>query len=244
MISAIIQARVSSTRLPNKVFAHIEGKPLLWHVVNRLKKSVYLNNIIIATSENIADDLIEDWAFKNKISCFRGSESNVLKRYYDAAKTYNSTTIVRITADDPFKDYEIMDEVINEFLSKKADFACNNFPPSYPEGLDIEVFSFYALEIAYKNSVTDFEKEHVTQYFYKNRNDFNIVSIKNKINLSNLRWTIDTIEDLEMTRKVYNKFNDNKFIYLMKDILKILNENPEILEINNKVKRSIMYKSK
>jgi spore coat polysaccharide biosynthesis protein SpsF len=244
MISAIIQVRVSSTRLPNKVFADINGKPLLWYVVDRLKKSIYLDNIIIATTDNIADDLIQDWASENKISCFRGSESNVLKRYYDAAKNNNSTTIVRITADDPFKDYKIMDEVINKFLSKKADFGCNNFPPSYPEGLDIEVFSFSALETAYKNSVSDFEKEHVTQYFYKNRNDFKIVSIKNDTDLSNLRWTIDTKEDLEMTREVYNKFTNNKFIYLMKDILKILNENPEILEINKKVKRSIMYKSK
>lgn len=241
MISAIIQARVSSTRLPNKVFANIDGEPLLWHVVNRLKQSTYLDDIVIATTDNIADDLIEQWASENKISCFRGSENDVLKRYYDTAKNNNSTTIVRITADDPFKDYEIMDEVINQFILEKADFACNNFPPSYPEGLDVEVFSFSALETAYKNSVSDFEKEHVTQYFYKNSNDFNIISIKNEINLSNLRWTIDTKEDLEMTRKIYNKFTDNKSIFLMKDILKILDENPEILEINKKVGRSIMY---
>ena len=89
MISAIVQARVSSTRLPNKVFADIKGKSLLWHVVDRLKKSIYLDNIIIATTDNIADDLIQDWASENKISCFRGSESNVLKRYYDTAKTNN-----------------------------------------------------------------------------------------------------------------------------------------------------------
>tara|TARA_B100000780_G_scaffold193534_1_gene136411 strand:- start:571 stop:1302 length:732 start_codon:yes stop_codon:yes gene_type:complete len=243
MISAIIQARVSSTRLPNKVFADIKGKPLLWHVVDRLKKSIYLDNIIIATTDNIADDLIQDWASENKISCFRGSESNVLKRYYDTAKKNNSTTIVRITADDPFKDYKIMDNVINEFISQRVDFACNNFPPTYPEGLDVEVFSFSALKTAYENSFSDFEKEHVTQYFYKNTNDFKIVSIKNDTNLSNLRWTIDTQEDLEMTRKIYNKFTNNKSIYLMKDILKILIENPEILEINKKVGRSKMYKS-
>ena len=136
-----------------------------------------------------------------------------------------------------------MDNVINEFISQKADFACNNFPPTYPEGLDVEVFSFSALETAYENALSDFEKEHVTQYFYKNTNDFKIVSIKNDTNLSNLRWTIDTQEDLKMTRKIYNKFNNNKSIYLMKDILKILVENPEILEINKKVGRSIMYKS-
>jgi spore coat polysaccharide biosynthesis protein SpsF len=244
MISAIIQARVSSTRLPNKVFADIDGKPLLWHVVNRLRDSIYLDNIIIATSENIADDLIQDWASENEILCYRGSERNVIKRYYDAAKVNNSTTIVRITADDPLKDFKIMDDVISEFLSQKADFACNNFPPTYPEGLDIEVFSFIALETAYENTLSAFEKEHVTQYFYKNVNDFKICCIENDTNLSHLRWTIDTSEDLEMTRKIYDKFESSKSIYLMDDILKILHESPEITEINKNVARSKMYKSK
>ena len=242
MISAIIQARVSSTRLPNKVFANIEGKPLLWHVVDRLKNSIYLDNIIIATTDNIADDLIEHWASENGISCFRGSEINVLKRYYDAAKKYNLTTIVRITADDPFKDYKIMDEVINQFILGKADFACNNYPPTFPEGLDVEVFSFASLEIAFKNAKTDFEKEHVTQYFYKNPDDFLISKLYYKKNLSKLRWTIDTDEDLRMVRKVYSKFKNDKIIYLMDDILKIINENPDILLINKNIKQSTMYK--
>ena len=242
MISAIIQARVSSTRLPNKVFSDIKGKPLLWHVVNRLKISACLDNIIIATTDNEADDLIQDWASENNISCFRGSENNVLKRYYDAAKDYNSTTIVRITADDPFKDYEIMDNVINQLISKNADFASNNFPPTFPEGLDIEVFTFSALRKAYENSISDFEKEHVTQYFYNNINDFKFVSIENDKDLSDLRWTIDTPHDLEMTRKIYNHFADENTIYLLKDILNVLIENPELVKINSKVERSLMYK--
>jgi len=243
MISAIIQARVSSTRLPNKVFANLGGKPLLFHVVDRLKKSIYLDSIIIATTDNVADNSIEQWASTNEIPCFRGSEYNVLKRYYDTAKHYKVKTIVRITADDPFKDYQVMDNVINQFISQEADLACNNFPPSYPEGLDVEVFSFAALETAYRNSCTDFEMEHVTQYFYQNKSNFKIVTIDPIKDLSDLRWTIDTLEDLEMTRKIYSKFTKRKSIYLMEDILKILSDNPEISKINGSVKRSEMYKS-
>jgi spore coat polysaccharide biosynthesis protein SpsF len=242
MISAIIQARVGSTRLPNKVFAEIEGKPLLWHVVNRLKKSKYLDSIIIATSTNAKDEKIENWARANNILCHRGSEDNVLKRYYDTAKKYNIDVIVRITADDPFKDYQVMDQVIKKFLSEEADFACNNKPPTFPEGLDIEVFSKNAITKAYNNAKSAFEKEHVTQYFYKNPDDFNIISVLHTDDLSYLRWTIDEDKDLEMVRKVYKKLFTGKHIFLMKDILELLEKHTEIPHINDTVNRSTMYK--
>lgn len=242
MISAIIQARVDSTRLPNKIFAEIEGQPLIWHVVNRLKKSKYLDSIIIATTVNPNDDKIEEWATENQIKFFRGSEDNVLKRYYDAAKHFNATEIVRITADDPFKDYQIMDQVIEKFYAENADFACNNKPPSFPEGLDIEVFRFAAIERAYMNAKTNFEKEHVTQYFYKNPDLFKISTTSYHKNISYLRWTIDEDDDLEMARKVYKNLyyiNEN---FLMNNILELIENNPEISSINNKVNRSTLYK--
>lgn len=242
MISAIIQARVGSTRLPNKVFAEIEGKPLLWHVVNRLKKSKYLDSIIIATTLNVKDDKIEKWAEVNDVKCYRGSEENVLKRYYDAAKYFNSKTIVRITADDPFKDYQIMDEVIELFNKEKADLACNNYPPTFPEGIDIEVFGFEAIKKAIINSNTDIEKEHVTQHFYKNTNIFKISVLSYKSNLSHLRWTIDEDIDLEMARRVYRELYQNNKDFLMGDILSLIDSSPEISLINDKVARSIMYK--
>lgn len=242
MTGAIIQARVDSTRLPNKVFADIKGQPLLWHVVNRLKKSKYLDSIIIATTVNTNDDKIEKWAQENEVLCFRGSEENVLQRYYEAAKYFNLKVIVRITADDPFKDYKIMDQVIDKFNIEGADFACNNNPPTYPEGLDIEVFSFNAIFQANKNAATEFEREHVTQHFYKNQKKFKISTISHNINLSNLRWTIDEELDIEMTRKIYEKIYDEKPFFLMDDILALIKDYPEIPLINNKVNRSSMYK--
>jgi spore coat polysaccharide biosynthesis protein SpsF len=242
MIGAIIQARVGSTRLPNKVFAEIEGKPLLWHVVNRLKKSKYLDSIIIATSTNAKDEIIENWARENNILCFRGSEDNVLKRYYDTAKKCSVDVIVRITADDPFKDYEVMDQVIKKFLSENVDFACNNNPPTFPEGLDIEVFSMNAITKAYNNAKSTYEKEHVTQYFYKNPDGFNITTVLHTEDLSYLRWTIDEDKDLEMARKVYEKLFTEKQVFLMDDILELINKHTEIPRINDTVIRSTMYK--
>ncbi len=242
MISAIIQVRVGATRLPNKIFAEIEGHPLIWHVVNRLKNSKYLNSTIIATTLNSPDDKIEEWANYNQIKCFRGSQDNVLKRYYEAANYFNVSNIVRITADDPFKDYQIMDQVIEKFYAENADFACNNSPPSFPEGLDIEVFSLAAIERAYKNAKTNFEKEHVTQYFYKNPDQFNILTLSHNPNLSHLRWTIDEADDLEMARIVYEKLFAEKQIFLMQDILELIEKQPEITRINDKVIRSTMYK--
>lgn len=242
MITAIIQARTSSTRLPNKVFKNLCGKPLIWHVVNRLKPSKKIESIILATTNNPSDDILEQWAINNDISCFRGDEDDVLSRYYFAALNAKAETIIRVTADDPFKDFNIIDKVICLFEENNLDFAYNNNPPTFPEGLDTEVFSFESLEKAHKNSCDKFEREHVTQFFYRNSSLFNQKCLKNNIDLSNLRWTIDTQEDWDMAEKVYNKLFPKNELFDMYDILDLLKEEPQIMEINSNVKRSAMYR--
>jgi len=244
MISAIIQARVSSTRLPNKVFSKIEGKPLIWHVVNRLKYSRCLDNIILATTKNKNDDVIEKWANENNVFFFRGSEDNVLERYYRAAKFYNSSIIIRITADDPFKDYKIMDRVIEKYINSDVDFACNNYPPTFPEGLDIEVFSFEALKNVNNNARSDYEKEHVTQYFFKHPEKFRIINVANDEDFSGLRWTIDEEDDLRMVREIYKHFRNIHRVFLFKDILELIKDKPEISKINENVSRSTLYQER
>lgn len=241
MFAAIIQARVGSTRLPNKTFARLAGKPLIWHVVDRLKFSKNINKIIVATTILPEDNLIEDWCVENNCSFFRGSEDNVLNRFYETAKCYDVENIVRITADDPFKDPEIIDRIIELFLSNKLDFAYNNNPPTFPEGLDTEVFSFKALETANKFASNPFEKEHVTQYFYKNLNLFKSMNYTHSQNLSYLRWTIDTEKDLDMARKVYKELYVDSKIFLMHEILHLIKEKPHLGTINSDVKRSAMY---
>lgn len=241
MIAAIIQARMGSIRLAGKIFFELAGKPLIWHVVDRLKPSKKLKQIVIATTTSSGDDRIENWCVDNNVHCFRGSEDDVLDRYYHAAKSFNIQTVVRITADDPFKDYEIIDQMLEVFALNEFDCLTNNNPPTFPEGIDVEVFSFTALEKAWKESRDQFEREHVTQYFYRRPELFKLGNHRHSKNLSNLRWTIDYRSDYEMAKAVYEHFEGLKQSFLMNDILEFLKANPEISEINNKEQRSTQY---
>ena len=241
-VAAIIQARRGSTRLPDKVFLELSNKPLLEHVVNRLKKADLLQEIIIATTDLPNDNLIETWANSNNISVFRGSENNVLERYYEAAKKYQIDVIVRITADDPFKDYRLVDEAVRVLIDNKLDFVCNNNPVSFPEGLDVEVLTFNALEVSYNNVISDFDKEHVTQYIHKNKDKFNIANIQNEKDLSFHRWTLDTIEDYQFAQKIYSELYKEGYVFLREEVLELLEKSPLILELNNKVNRSDLYR--
>lgn len=243
MIAAIIQARLNSTRFPRKVFAQICAKPLLWHIVNRLRYCKKIDKILIATTLNPEDNEIEKWASANGIACFRGNENNVLERYYYAAKSINASIIARITSDDPFKDPVIIDKVIELLVKNRLDFACNNNPPTFPEGIDAEIFTFSALEKAYFESTDSFEQEHVTQYFYRHNDIFHQMNYSHDENLSSLRWTIDTETDLAMTKVIYEKLFVKGKIFFMEDILELISKNPSIAEINKDIERSTLYKN-
>lgn len=241
-VNAIIQARCGSTRFPNKVFADIDGEPLIWHVVNRLSYTKKIDEIIIATTVNEKDDKIEKWCSNNDIGCYRGDENDVLNRYYCASQEFPSDIIVRITADDPFKEPDVIDRVINKLIDGQYDYVTNNYPPSFPEGLDCEAFTWETLKKMENLATEDFEREHVTQYIFKHLEDFQTANVSSKKMLKDYRWTIDTRQDYEMVREIYAKRDMNKNgILLMEEILDILNKNPKILEINSSVHRSLMY---
>lgn len=242
-VNAIIQARCGSTRFPNKVFALIDDKPLLWHVVNRLKYARRIDDIVVATTVNAEDDKIDEWCKENNVHCFRGSEEDVLNRYYNASEAFPSDYVVRITADDPFKEPKVIDAVITKLIEEGYDHVTNNLPPSFPEGLDCEAFKKSALDRSEKEAETAFEREHVTQYIYHHPEIFKIGNVSNPENLSYLRWTVDKDVDFEMVKSVYAHRNPmNKEILLMDEILEILKANPEIEKINSEVERSAMYK--
>lgn len=241
-VNAIIQARCGSTRFPNKVFTEIDGKPLLWHVVNRLKYATKIDEIIIATTINSLDDAIDKWCFENSIHCYRGSENDVLNRYYNASKLFPSDVVVRITADDPFKEPAVIDKVIDTYLLGCYDYVTNNYPPSFPEGLDCEVFSSKLLDEMEAKADDSFEREHVTQYVFRHMGEFSIANVSSKNNLSKHRWTIDTVDDLNMVKAVYEHRVRKDGILLMDEILEILEKYPEINLINSNVIRSAMYK--
>lgn len=239
---AIIQARCGSTRFPEKVFAEISGHPLIWHVVNRVRASSKVDEVVVATTTNPIDDKLYEWCVSNSVPVNRGSESDVLNRFYETAKKFNADVVVRITADDPFKEPRLIDEAINTLEAESADYVCNNFPPTYPEGTDVEVLTFDALEKQEFNSTSDYEREHVTQYIYHNPQDFKMLNLSNEEDLSYLRWTIDTEKDFEMVRKIYdNLYSSDHRIFHMEEILSFLKDNPEVAAMNSDVKRSAMY---
>ena len=242
-INAIIQARCGSTRFPNKVFAAIDNRPLIWHVVTRLKYANSVDDIVVATTTNSTDDALEQWCKENGIKVFRGSEDDVLNRYYQASLSYPSDYIVRITADDPFKEPIVIDKVVKKLIEENLDLVTNNNPPSFPEGLDCEAFTFKTLQMMESEARDSFEREHVTQYAYHNPGKVRIGNVESNKDLSFLRWTIDTKEDYEMVNKVYeNRVSEDGGILLMDEILEILDKHPEISKINSQVKRSAMYK--
>lgn len=242
-VNAIIQARCGSTRFPNKIFAEIDGKPLIWHVVNRLTYAKTIDKIVIATTTNSKDNQIEDWCKKNNVACYRGSENDVLNRYYSASVAFPSDVVVRITADDPFKEPLVIDTVVNKLVNEGYDHVTNNFPPSFPEGLDCEAFTFETLKISEESTHDKFEREHVTQYVYHNPDKFKIGNVTFGQNLSFLRWTIDKEQDYEMVKAIYSYRNScNNGILLMDEILEILKEHPELVQINSSVEKSAMYK--
>jgi spore coat polysaccharide biosynthesis protein SpsF len=243
-IVAIIQARTSAKRFPNKIFLDLKGYPLIWHVVERIKQSKLVNKIILATTNNQCDEELVTWSKENRINYFTGSENNVLKRFYDVAKLHNADIIVRITADDPFKDPHLLDKAISTLLTDNLDFVCNNNPPTFPEGLDVEVFTFKALNKAFREVDSKFEKEHLTQYFHKNKKKFKQKNISSDIDLSSFRWTIDYQEDYEMVKVIYEKLYVKNKLFSTQEIMDLLKINPDIKEINSVSLRSHMYRNR
>ena len=241
MIGCILQARMSSTRLPGKVMMKIDNEnTMLDCVINQLKNSKQTKNLVIATTEQKEDDVIVELVKRREIKYFRGSKKDVLDRYYQCAKKFDFSEIIRITADNPLIDYEILDTVVEHFKSNNYDYITidqpqiSTFHQTYPWGYNVEVFTFSALENAWKNAKLPSEREHVTPYFYKNKEIFRQTSIENSEDLSRFRCTVDTKYDLELIQKIY--LNINKRPILLSDVIKLFKANPELIKINAHVK--------
>lgn len=239
-IVAIIQARMASTRLPGKILADLAGKPLLYHVVVRAKQARTLNRVVVATTDKQNDNETEKSCDKIDVACFRGSEDDVLDRFYQVAKHFSADVIVRLTADCPLLDPGVIDLIVNFFLNGNYDYVSNVIDPTYPNGLDTEVFSFAALERAWKEAALKSEREHVTPFIRKSSNLFRLANVKNDINLSAMRWTVDEPADLEFVRRVYACFGSNH-LFGMADIVALLHAHPELQAINAAFERDEGY---
>jgi len=238
-IVAIIQARMSSTRLPGKVMEDISGKPMLWHVINRIRYSKLIDKIVVATSINKKDDIIENFCKENGIFYYRGDEEDVLKRYYETAKIYNANKIVRITSDCPLIDPEIVDIVIKEHIKDKVDYTSNTIERTFPRGLDTEVFNFETLKKTNELAKEKYQREHVTIFIYENPHLFKIKNVRNFKDLSDLRWTVDEEKDLIFVREIYKRLYNQGNIFYMRDILEILKKEQDLKKINEMVKQRV-----
>ncbi len=249
MITAIIQARLGSTRLPGKLLRPIQGKALLEHVVLRVRAAKSIQNIVIAATTNVLDDPIVELAKKLSVTCYRGSEEDVLDRFYQAAKSVKATVIVRITPDDPFKDPEVIDKAVHLLTSSQppldyvANASCDgSIVPTYPEGLDTEAFTMDCLTRMWTSASKPSEREHVTPYVFSHRSEFQIKSFANPIDLSSHRWTIDYENDFAFADAIYARLYPSKPLFLMNDILQLLAREPELAGINSGPVRNEGYK--
>ena len=233
---AIVQARMGSKRFPNKVMKLIDGKPLIELLLKRLQKSKTIDQIILATSVAPDNQPLVDHALKLGVGSYRGSENDVLSRFHEAAKKYEATIVVRITGDCPLVDSELVDECISKFQLLEVDYLSNTEPATFPDGLDIEVFKFSALEQANAEVSTSFDREHVTPYLRRSVN-FKKFYLNNEIDLSGLRWTVDEAEDFEVIKNVFKHFTPEIY-FGWKQVLQLAKDEPEIFKANSEIERN------
>ncbi len=238
---AIVQARYSSTRLKGKIFKEISGKPMLWHVINRLSYSKLTDKIVVATTLDKEDDGTEEFCRANNILYYRGSVEDVLSRFYETARVFNAGTIIRITSDCPLIDPVIIDKMLTEFKREEVlfDYMSNVVQRTFPRGLDTEIISFHALEKAYSEAGTNSDREHVTPYIYSNPELFKIKSYTSSIDYSFHRWTVDTEEDFKLIEAVYNSLYKPDRLFLFEDVIKLFVRNPGLIRINQHVKQKL-----
>lgn len=229
-IIAIVQARMGSVRLPNKVMRLINEVPMIELLLGRLSLSKEINQIVLATSLDERNDTLVDHVVSLGYMVERGSEDDVMSRYVSAAKKHHADVVVRITGDCPLVDPGLVDQAICNFKSGNYDYYSNVAPPTYPDGLDVEVFSFKSLELASLAAVDPYEREHVTPYL-RNSNIYRIGSMRSAEDLSGLRWTVDEPSDLSVVENVYNFFHP-KTNFSWRDVLALQIQNPELFDQN------------
>jgi len=223
--------------LAGKVLLDLAGCPMLERVVNRVSRSKTISNVVIATTIQPCDDTIVGLCESRGWKYFRGNETDVLDRYYQSATTFKADIVVRITADCPLIEPEIIDRVSNEFLSvyRDVDYVSNTLIRTFPRGLDVEIISYLALTKAWQEDQDPASREHVTPYIWRQPDKFRIFNVANDRNYSHMRWTVDTAKDLAFIRKIYDYFKNDTFSW--REVMGLLKENPELLEINRDVQQ-------
>ena len=232
----VIQARMGSERLPGKVLKNLAGQPMLGRVVRRTSRARNLDTVVVATTQSTEDDAIASLCQTHDWFLYRGNEDDVLDRYHAAAQHFGADVIARITSDCPLIDPDLIDKVVGTFLRGRWDYASNILEPrTFPRGLDVEVLSFEALERAWEEDANPAWREHVTPYIVRHPEKFRLRAIVNDTDYSHMRWTVDTEEDLDFVRRIYDHFGHDEFTWT--DTIRLLERHPDWLEINRDVQQ-------
>lgn len=239
-VIAIVQARMGSTRLSGKVLRPLGGQTVLSRVIQRVRRFRLIDDLLVATTVEPADDAIMKEAERCSVEIFRGSEDDVLDRYYRAACQARADAVVRITSDCPLIDPEVSDHTIQKFLDSRPDYASNALERTYPRGLDTEVVRFAALERAWKEATEPYQRAHVTPYLYQNPDKFQVLSVKGPSDLSGYRWTLDTPEDLEFLQEVYARLGGAED-FTWHGVLRLMEREPGLAEKNQHIQQKALH---
>ena len=235
-IIGLVQARTNSSRLPKKVLAQIEGKPLVWHIVNRLKRVQKITDVVISTTNNDADKQLCRFAESENISYYAGSEEDILDRLYQTWKKFNASILVKVNGDCPLVDPTVIDRGLEMYLETKKtpDLVVNTIKNTFPDGMQFGIFNFHTLTNLWLEIRDKFWREFIYMYLVENRKIFKILNLENPTNLSHLRWVVDYPEDLEFVRQVYSHLYVQNPNFAMIDVLSLLEKKPHLTQINSK----------
>lgn len=239
----VIQVRMGSTRLPGKALKPVLSKPLLWLLYERVKAATSLERVVIATGDGIQNQPIVDFAEKYNIEYFAGSEQDLVSRFYQTAQKFGATAVVRVTGDCPLVDPDVVNKVVACYKesSGNCDYVTNALKPTYPDGLDLDIFPLKTLERMNREMHDSFWREWLTSYLRERPQEYRIANVEHDTDLSALRWTVDHEEDLDFVEAVFSRLYPKKKIFLMKDILELLEKEPLLAEINRKYTRDAAY---
>ena len=227
----VLQARMSSTRLPGKVMTQINGHPMIYWEISRISRAKLVNKIIVAISDQSSDDILADYLDSIHQEYIRGSLDNVLSRYVKAEEIYNPSAIIRLTADCPLVMPELIDQYLEIFHKEDLEYLSNTIELSYPDGLDIEIIAPGIFKKLLEFSLSKEEKEHVTLGIYSRKDKFRTYNVSNKTNISQFRWTVDTSDDLAFVKSIYAHFESIEINFTFEDVLKLVKENPNLNRI-------------
>jgi len=244
-VVTIIQARMSSNRLPGKIMLPILGKPLLLRMIERVQKAQLIGKLVVATSYNSDDDEIEKLCAENNLICFRGNLTDLLDRHYQTGKKFSADAVVKIPSDCPLIDPQVIDKVIEHYVKNDdLDFVSNLHPATYPDGNDVEIMSFASLECAWKDATKEYEREHTTPFIWEHDDAFKLGNVEWETGLdlsTSLRFTIDYEEDYFFIKSVFEELYPQNPDFGLNDILRLLEQKPEIVEINHKFAGTYWY---